>query len=134
MVDVSHWQDDFINSCHFGFKVQHNIYLFRGFSAMNEVILWPIILNVFNHIRLCEEPFAIRIFEEIQLNPCFTLSLENPVQGIPRLQNQPFLNREAAWVCLYSQRQGCHQNLSLTGPTLIFAFSACYCGGSGNHP
>ncbi len=44
-----------------------------------------------------------------------------------------FLRREAAWVCPYLQRQGCCQNLSLTGHVLIFAYSAYYCGGSDDH-
>ncbi len=35
-------------------------------------------------------PFAIRIFKEIQLNPGFTRHLEDPIQSIPRLWNQPF--------------------------------------------
>ena len=40
-----------------------------------------------------------------------------------------FLRREAAWVCLYLRRRGCRQNQSLTGPALVFVFSACYCIG-----
>jgi hypothetical protein len=35
-------------------------------------------------------PFANRIFKEIQLNPGFTPRLEDPIQSIPRLWNQPF--------------------------------------------
>ncbi len=34
--------------------------------------------------------FAIRIFEEVQLHPGFTLHLEDPIQSVPRLWNQPF--------------------------------------------
>jgi hypothetical protein len=34
-----------------------------------------------------------------------------------------FLRREAAWVCLCSQRQGCHQNHCLTGNALNLAYS-----------
>ncbi len=34
------------------------------------------------------------------------LSLEDPIQNIPQLWNQPFLSREAAWACLCSQKLG----------------------------
>jgi hypothetical protein len=44
-----------------------------------------------------------------------------------------FLRREAAWICLYLQRQGHRQNQSLTGPVIIIAYSACYCIGGGDH-
>jgi hypothetical protein len=59
-------------------------------SAKNEVILWPIILVIFDHIRLHMVPFAIRIFEEVQLHPGFLLRLEDPIQSLPRPWNQPF--------------------------------------------
>ncbi len=35
-------------------------------------------------------PFAIRILEEVQLHPDFTLHLEDPIQSIPWPWNQPF--------------------------------------------
>jgi hypothetical protein len=79
MVDVSHWQDDFINGYLLGFKVQGDTILFHGFCAQNEAILRPIILLIFDNVRLCKEPFAIRIFNEIQLNSSFTLTLERPI-------------------------------------------------------
>jgi hypothetical protein len=44
IVDVSHWQLDFINSYHFVFKVQNDTILLHGFDTKNEVILWLIVL------------------------------------------------------------------------------------------
>jgi hypothetical protein len=44
-----------------------------------------------------------------------------------------FLRREAAWVCPYLQKQGPHQNQSLTGPALALICSACYCVGGGDY-
>jgi hypothetical protein len=35
-------------------------------------------------------PFAIRIFEEVQLHPGFMLRLEDPIQSIQLLWNQSF--------------------------------------------
>ncbi len=52
MVDVLHWQFDFINGYHFVFKVQDDTKLFHGFGTKNEVILWLIILTVLDNIRL----------------------------------------------------------------------------------
>jgi hypothetical protein len=54
---------------------------FNGHSANNEVILRPIILVIFDHIRLHMGPFAIRIFK-VQLHPGFMLRLEDPIQSI----------------------------------------------------
>ena len=100
MVDVSHWQLDFINRYHFVFKVQNDAVFLHGFYTKNEIILWPIILVILDNIRLRRVPFAIGIFEEVQLNFSLSCGLKPPIQIIPRLWNQPFLRREAAWVCL----------------------------------
>jgi hypothetical protein len=90
ITDVSHRQNDFIDGYHLVSKVYNDTKLFHGLSANNEVILWLTVLVVFDHIRFCVEPFAIRIFEEVQLHPGFTLHLEDPIQSILRLWNQPF--------------------------------------------
>ncbi len=90
IVDVLHWQLDFINSYHVVFKVQNVAILLHGFDTKNEVILWPIILVILNDIRLCKVPFAIKIFKEVQLDFSLTFGLKHPIQSIPRLWNQPF--------------------------------------------
>jgi hypothetical protein len=46
---------------------------------MNEVILQLPVLIVFDLIRFRLEPFAIRIFKEVQLYPSFMLCLEDPI-------------------------------------------------------
>ncbi len=60
MVDVSNWQNDFIIDFSFGFKVQQDTLLYHGFCAINEVILWPIMLTVLNFIRLGKRTFCYR--------------------------------------------------------------------------
>jgi hypothetical protein len=72
-------------------------------------------------------------FKEIQLNFSLLFGLKPPIQSIPQLWNQPFLRREAAWVYFCLQRQGHHQNQSLTGPAHFFVYSACYCIGGGGY-
>jgi hypothetical protein len=36
------------------------------------------------------KPFAVRIFKEVQLHPGLTPHVEDPIQSIPQLWNQPF--------------------------------------------
>jgi hypothetical protein len=78
IVDVSHRQNDLINCYCLVFKVQDDTELFHALGAKNEVILQLTILIIFD-IRFHVEPFAIRIFKEIQLYPSFMLCLEDPI-------------------------------------------------------
>ncbi len=52
--------------------------LLRGFDTKNEVILW-VILIVLNDIRLGKVPFAIGVFEEIQLYSSLMLGLKHAI-------------------------------------------------------
>ncbi len=83
IVDVSHWQFDFINSYHFVFKVQDDTIFFNGFDTKNNVILLPINLFVLNDIRCRKEPFAIGILKEVQLYFSLLCGLKPPIQSIP---------------------------------------------------
>ncbi len=65
IVDVSHWQFDFMDCYHFVLKVQDDTIFFHGFDTKNNVILWPIILRVLNNIRRRKVPFAIGVLKEI---------------------------------------------------------------------
>ncbi len=104
IVDVSHWQFDFINGYHVVFKVQDDTIFFHGFYTQNNVILWPINLIILNDIRCHKVPFAIGILKEVQLYFSILCGMKPPTQSIPRLWNQPFSRREAAWVYLCLQR------------------------------
>ncbi len=83
MVDVLHWQFDFINGYHFVFKVQDDTILFHGFETKNKVIPWLINLVIVNDIRCRKVPFAIRIFKEVQLHFSLSCGLKPPIQSIP---------------------------------------------------
>ncbi len=89
IIDVSHWQNDFINGYHLVSKVYDDNKLFHGHSAKNEVILRLTILVVLEYIRLHVEPFAVRILEEVQLHPGFMPHLEDPIRCISQLWNKP---------------------------------------------
>jgi hypothetical protein len=82
IVDVLHWQLDFINGYHFVFKILNYTILLHGLDTKNEVIVWLFILVVLDDIRLCKVPFAIRIFKEIQLNFSLAFGLKHPTQSI----------------------------------------------------
>jgi hypothetical protein len=84
------WQNDFINGYHLVSKVQDDTKLFHDLSAKSEIILRLTIFVEFNHIRHHMVLFAISIFEEVELHLGFTPCLEDPIQTIPRLWNQPF--------------------------------------------
>jgi hypothetical protein len=133
IVDVLHWQLDFINSYHFVFKVQNDAIFLHNFYTKNEVILWPIILVILDNIRLRKVPFAIGIFKRSSAQFQPYVWFETSHSKYSTTVEPAFLRREAAWVCLYLQRQGHHQNKSLIGPALVFVCSTCYCVGGGDY-
>ena len=90
IVDVLHWQFDFINGYHFIFKVKNDSILLHVFDTKNKVILWLINLVILNNIMCRKVPFAIGILKEMQLNFSLLVGLKPPIQSIPRLWNQPF--------------------------------------------
>ncbi len=78
---------------------------FHGFITKNEVILRLTVLSVLDYIRFWIVPFAVRVIEEVQLCPSFTLSLECPIQSIPRLWNQPFrVGKQYGLVFIYKDQ------------------------------
>ena len=79
IVDVSHWQFDFINGYHFVFKVQDDTIPFHGFDTKNNVILWPINLLALNNIRYRKVPFAIGILKKVQLYFSLSCGLKPPI-------------------------------------------------------
>jgi hypothetical protein len=83
IVDVSHWQLNFINGHHFVFKVQDDTIFFHGFDTQNNVTLWLINLLVLNNIRCRKIPLAMRILKEVQLYFSLLCGLKPPIQSIP---------------------------------------------------
>ncbi len=79
IVDVLHWQLDFINSYHFILKCQNNAIFLHGFDTKNEVILWPIILVILDNVWIRKVPFAIGIFKEVQLDFSLMFGLKHPI-------------------------------------------------------
>jgi hypothetical protein len=95
MVDVSHWQFNFINGYHFVFKVQDDTIFFHGFDTKNNVILWLINLVVLNNIRCTQRSSA-----QFQL---FVWS-ETSHSKYSTTVEPTFFRKEAAWVYLCLQR------------------------------
>ncbi len=83
IVDVLHWQFDFINGYHFVFEVQDDTIFFHGYDTKNNVILWLSNLVVLNDIRCQEVPFAIGILKEVQLYFRLLFGLKPPIRSIP---------------------------------------------------
>ena len=83
IVDISHWQFDFINGYHVVFKDQDDTIFFHGFDTKNNVILRPINLFVLNDIRCRKVPFAIGIRKEVPLYFSLSCGLKPPIQSIP---------------------------------------------------